>query len=256
MDERRIKQILKRDELLEQLEQTAKIEYQMEQLTKDGRSSRNTIDTVFTQTLDDISKNGNFSIFERAAFAAVFDMIHPAHDVDDLVEQVYVAFNRLLHIHSTLRKAEEPILAYGVSRMAKLHDYRPSSLIDYSLRRADGSGLIIDTRVVLSGSLDRHIFDIYIPETTTKNKHARRFGMTYHDEPLVFGRSPARLLDWADGPERAAADLDSPPKQGKKIHILIGGDEIDAFFEMGNPSEQFDTLFGHAALMGYCFKKR
>jgi hypothetical protein len=254
MNEKRIKQVLKRDDLLEQLEQTAKIESQIEQLTKDGFSSRNTIETVFTQTLADISKKGNFSIFERAAFSAVFDMVHPAHDLDNLVGQVHGAFSRLLDIHSTLRKVEEPMLAYGVSRMAKLHDHRPISLVDYSYRNGDGSGLIIDERVVMSGALERYTYDVYIPEISTNHKHSRRFGMTYHDEPIVFGRSPARLLDWADGPESAAKDLDTPPKQGKKIHILIGSSEIEAFFDISRPNEQYDTLYGHAALMGFDFK--
>lgn len=250
MNQKRIISALDHDPIIEYLENNNQIETHLQQLTKLRRDARNNVDSALNHALSEICASGKYSILEKAAFSAVFDSIEPAKNLDDLTERVGRSFERLLSINQTLRKIASPLLAYTVCRMPKTVDFRPSQLIEYSYRHSDGSGLVIDERILLSGAEERPVYDVYIPEMEAKNnKHARRFGMTYHDEPLIFGRSPNRLLDWADGPKNAADDLSDPPRNKRTTHILIGDEEIHNFFELSRSSEQYDTLFGHVALM-------
>lgn len=256
MNQKRITDALNREPILKQLDIVKKLEPQMDELQFKMQKARHHIDSAFSDALSEICTNGHYGLLERAAFSAVFAMEQPAQKIDELVERVDAAFNRLLTVHQSLRRAHTPLLAYAVIRQPKKDDFRPNQLIEYSYRSGDGSGLVIEERALPKEGGEKYFHDIHIPEVSIDNKHARKFGHTsYIDEPIVFSRSPKTLLTWADGPQAAADDLAAPPKNSLTTHVLIGSHEINDFFDICQPSEHYDTLYGHAALMGFHFSR-
>lgn len=253
MNPERIVNALNRNPILSHFETSEQIDSELQQLTKKQSDIQKTIQNALSDALSEICSDGKYGLIERVAFSAVFDEFNNAKNIDDLVGGVNSTFDRLLSINQVLRGASPPLLAYTVCRLPKKGDLRPNHLIEYSYRNGDGSGLVIDERTVVYDSKTKYIHDIYIPEIELTGKFARGFGLNYRDEPIVFAHTPGKFMSWASGPDTAASDLAEPPRHSRTTHLLIGKDEVDAFFDTCVPSEQYDALYGHAALMGFHF---
>lgn len=227
------------------------IESEIARMTKEKSSAKDTIREIGKSALKNICDRHGYSMLERVAFSAVFDDPDIPIDISDMAKRVDDASHRLRALDMILREEYAPILAFTAGP-APRRTRNLTELMDYTCRQSDGTGLTVGEQPV--GISRRYVHEISIGEAPCSgNRHARQFGQVSPADPIVYRRSPWRVIDWCNGPDLAASNLSSPPRQGPVSHLLMGQEEIQSFFRKCEPSEQLDTLYGHVSLMGYDF---
>lgn len=238
-------------QLNDSLKVHSQIESEIIRMVTEKTSVKDRIREIGTSALKNMCDRQDYSVLERAAFSAMFDDPDIPKDITDLAQRMEDAGNRLRSLDTILREKYAPILAFTAGP-APRRTRNLTELLGYTCRLGDGTGLTVAEHSV--GMSHRYIHEISIGEEPySGNRDARQFGQVSPADPIVYRRNPWRIIDWSNGPELAASNLSTPPRQSPVTHLLIGHTEIRSFFRKCDPSEQLDTIYGHVSLMGFDF---
>lgn len=182
------------------------------------------IRSLGTSALRAMCTTGEYTLIERAAFSTMFDDGNIPKNVFEMIQKIKDVSKQLKAIDTVLSEQFAPILAFTIGHDQQ-QTQRSNEIVEYTCRLAGGAGLKIEERSLGNGG--RYVHEVSISEEQHQNNsHVRHFGQVPVSDPIIYRRTPRRIVDWSAGPAQAAADLSEPPRKSLVTHLLFGRKEI------------------------------